>query len=328
MNKESLTANELGLLWTQYIQNSMVVQLLRYFMKTAQDEDVKSIIDEASVISTESVTVCKRLLQEDGAPVPNGFNDEDVDLSAPSLFTDAFILTCIEHIGKVGLTTHGLSLGFSIREDIRKFMGKTLNDTIELFNHCVNTSKAKGYFVSSPQVNIEDETEYVESHKYFSPFHKRSLNTVEITHLFENTKTNLIGEVLCKAFAQTTTSKEIKSYMEKGKQISKKHRKIFANTLEESDINPALPPSGMITKSTTPVFTNRMVVFLTTVLSSAGQANYSSASTASMRYDLMFTYQRLSVEIGLYAKDGVDLMIKNSWLEEPFQVPQPSNLKQ
>ncbi|WP_425432083.1 DUF3231 family protein [Halobacillus hunanensis] len=103
--------------------------------------------------------------------------------------------------------------------------------------------------------------------------------------------------------------------------------KPFANTLEESDSNPALPSSCMITKSTTPVFTNRLIVFLMTMLSSAGQANYSSASTASMRYDLMFTYQRLSVEIGLYAKDGVDLMIKNGWLEELFQVPEPSNQK-
>ncbi|WP_079525367.1 DUF3231 family protein [Halobacillus hunanensis] len=78
---------------------------------------------------------------------------------------------------------------------------------------------------------LENETKYVESHKYFSPFHKRSLNTVEITHLFENTKTNLIGEVLCKAFAQTTTSKEIQPYMEKGKQISKRHRKTFCQYL-------------------------------------------------------------------------------------------------
>ncbi|WP_396265580.1 DUF3231 family protein [Halobacillus shinanisalinarum] len=63
--------------------------------------------------------------------------------------------------------------------------------------------------------------EYVQGKKYLNPFKKRSLNTVEISHLLENVKTNVIGEKLCTGFAQTTKSPEIKSYLKKGKKFRK-----------------------------------------------------------------------------------------------------------
>jgi hypothetical protein len=44
-----------------------------------------------------------------------------------------------------------------------------------------------------------------------------------------------------------------------------------------------------------------------------------------MRYDLIGLYQKLSVEVAAYAKDGLDIMLKNNWLEEP---PQSSDRKQ
>ena len=52
-------------------------------------------------------------------------------------------------------------------------------------------------------------------------------------------------------------------------------------------------------------------------MSAAGIGNYATAAAASQRSDLLLNYERLSIEIGQYAKDGADIMISNEWLEQP-----------
>lgn len=44
---------------------------------------------------------------------------------------------------------------------------------------------------------------------------------------------------------------------------------------------------------------------------------YGAALSVVQRRDLAAEYTRLIGEIGLYAEDGINLMIKNGWLEQP-----------
>jgi hypothetical protein len=53
------------------------------------------------------------------------------------------------------------------------------------------------------------------------------------------------------------------------------------------------------------------------LLSAAGVGNYTTAAAASQRNDLVITYERLSLEFAKFAKSGLDIMIKNNWLEQP-----------
>ncbi|WP_255822119.1 DUF3231 family protein [Halobacillus shinanisalinarum] len=50
MDKLRLTSNELGVLWTQYVQNSMVDQVLKYLLETVENEQIKSIVEETLTI--------------------------------------------------------------------------------------------------------------------------------------------------------------------------------------------------------------------------------------------------------------------------------------
>jgi hypothetical protein len=45
--------------------------------------------------------------------------------------------------------------------------------------------------------------------------------------------------------------------------------------------------------------------------------NYAVAAAASQRSDLALNYERLSLEIGQYVKDGANIMIDHAWLEQP-----------
>lgn len=321
-----LTASEIGMLWTQYVQNTMTIQFLKYFSKTVEDDEIKSVVQFAEEFSSTVIEDMQGIFQEEELLVPDGFNEKDVNMEAPKLFTDAFILMFLSNMGKAGVLAYGASLSASSREDVRQLFSRCVTETTELFNRAVDVGLEKGLHVRPPQVDVPREIEYVEGKKYLSPFNKRSLNTIEISHLFENIKTNMLGESICAAFAQTTTSNEIVAYMKKGEDISSKHIQTFSHILDKSEIHPPMASNSLITNSTSQTFSDRLIVFLMSVLSTTGQGNYSAASTASMRYDLVLNYQRLSVEVALYAKDGLDLMIKHGWLEEPPQAPDRNEL--
>ncbi|CDQ18400.1 Protein of unknown function [Halobacillus karajensis] len=328
MSQRILTANEIGLLWTQYIQNSMAIPLLEYFKVTSEDEEIQSLIALAREIADYGVQECGGFLEGAGHPIPNGYSMDDLNPNAKKLFTDAFILTFLGHMAKAGLTSEAYSLGASAREDVRQFFSIRIQKQEALYNHCVHIGFEKNIYTMSPQIAVEDEIEYVESKKYYHPFSKRSLNAVEITHIFENIKNNTVGEMICQGFAQTTKNKTIKEFMSQGKKMSGKHRKVFANFLEQSGIIPPMNSSNMLTTNTDPVFSDRLMMYVISVLASSGQGNYTTGASVSLRYDLIFTYHKLTLDAAVYSKDGLDIMIHNGWFEEPPQAPDRHKLIQ
>ena len=58
-------------------------------------------------------------------------------------------------------------------------------------------------------------------------------------------------------------------------------------------------------------------MFHIAMIAAAGMGNYALATVASQRSDLALNYERLSLEIAQYAKDGADIMIDHAWLEQP-----------
>jgi hypothetical protein len=58
-------------------------------------------------------------------------------------------------------------------------------------------------------------------------------------------------------------------------------------------------------------------MFHISAMIAAGIGNYGAAMSASPRKDIGIKYASLIPEIALYAEDGANIMINNSWLEEP-----------
>ncbi|REJ09815.1 DUF3231 family protein [Halobacillus trueperi] len=328
MSKKTLTANETGLLWTQYVQNSMAIPILEHFQLTHRDEEIQPLIGLARELADRGIEDCGRFFEEAGLPVPNGYSLDDLNPNAPKLFTDAFMLTFLGHMGKVGLTSDGFSLGTSSREDVREFLSERINKQDQLYNRCVNIGMEKEVYIRPPQIAVSKETEYIETKKYYHPFSKRSLNTMEITHLYENIKTNTLGEVLCQGFAQTSKNKTVKEYMKQGKKMSIKHRKSFSTLLDQSGILTPMVSANYLTTNTDPVFSDRLMMYLISVLASSGQVNYATGSAVGLRYDIVFIYHKFILEAAIYAKDGLDIMIHNGWFEEPPQAPDRQKLIQ
>src|SRR5690625_1926321 len=151
-----------------------------------------------------------------------------------------------------------------------------------------------------------------------NPFSEsQPLNAIEIAHLYQNIATNSLSIKLCLSFAQTSQRKEVQDFMLRSKDISKKHVKIFTNTLSKEEIAVPQSPDDGVSDSTSQTFSDKLVMYHMSLMLAAGTGHYATAAAASKRMDLMVNYERLSLEVVKLAKSGADLMIQNKWLEQP-----------
>ncbi|MBD1382845.1 DUF3231 family protein [Metabacillus arenae] len=323
MNEQhvNLTSAEIGCLWTAYMNDSMSKCILGYMLKHINDTEIKPAVQFAYDLSSRHLNHLLTTFEKEKYAVPNGFTEQDVNMNAPWLFSDLFCLTYINQMAKVGLLTYGGFLAMSARGDIRAYFTKGLTEVSTLYNQTTEIAMEKGVHPRHPYIEVPKETDYVNSKKYLSglnPFSsKRPLNSIEIAHLYMNVMTNSLGTTLCLSFAQTSPTKEVQDYMIRGRDISNKHIKVFSEILLENDIPTPRLPDVSVSNSTTKTFSDKLMMFHMSLLTAAGMGNYATAAAGSQRSDLVVNYERLSLEIGQFAKSGADIMIKHHWLEEP-----------
>ncbi|MED1908328.1 DUF3231 family protein [Cytobacillus firmus] len=77
-----------------------------------------------------------------------------------------------------------------------------------------------------------------------------------------------------------------------------------------------------VTDSTSPPFSEKLMMFMTTSLIALSAGIYATSAASSARKDISLNFIRLSAEIANYAEDGANILIKNGWFEEP---PHPAD---
>ncbi|MRX72264.1 DUF3231 family protein [Bacillus lacus] len=316
-----LSSSEIAAIWTTYLQNSMADKVLAYFLKTTDDEDVKQLFQHASTLTRNIIQRLEELLKKEDFPLPIGFQEDDVDTSAGKHFTDAYMLTFLLNISRMGLLNYSAGMTLVSREDVHDSMQHFLTEMITFNSNALKLAVQKGIYMKKPFIPYPSTAEMISSEDYFSglnPLKKvRPLNAIEIAHLSFNIENNHLGLLLSRVFAETAKTEEVKKYMHKGKAISKKHVQVFQETLLNSDI--AAPMSGEISviNGEGVPFSEKLMMFLMAFSSAAGIGNYSAAGSASQRIDVAANYSRLAAEIGMFAKEGADITVKYGWLEKP-----------
>ncbi|WP_339216086.1 DUF3231 family protein [Ornithinibacillus sp. FSL M8-0202] len=320
-NNINLTSGEIASLWTNYMNDSMSKWVLLYMLKDLEDSDIIPIVQHASELSISHLEKMKEIFEKEDYAVPMAFEENDVNMEAPWLYTDIFCLNYVNHMARVGMVAYSGFLTMCTRKDIRDYYTQALQSTAELYNRTLDIQLEKGVNARHPYIMVPKEADYVRSKQYLSglnPFNeKRPLNAIEISYLYMNIMTNALGMKLCISFAQTSPNKEVQEFMLRGKEIAKKHLKLFNDLLMKEDIEAPEVPDVAVSDSTTWTFSDKMMMFHVSLLMQAGVGNYATAAAASQRSDLMLNYERLSLEVAAYSKSGVDIMIKNKWLEQP-----------
>ena len=324
-----LTSGEISQLWTQYMNDTSNICTLSYFLEKAEDEEIKPIIELALNLSKSHIRKLTSIFAEEKYTIPHGFKvEEDVDISAPRLFSDTYVLNFIFLMARVGLTTYSLSLSLSVRADVTEYYKECLSETMQLYKVSKDTLLSKGLFARSPYLPNMSEVEFVNKQSFMWDIFKdkRPLNALEIANLYADFQRNALGVATLTGFVQVAKSKDVKKFLIRGIEIAKKHLELFRNKFEESNLPVPSTLNSEITESVAHTFSDKLLMFNTTFLISLSITYYGIAIATSPRIDIGVMYNRLSAEIQLYAEDGANIMIKNRWMEQPPMVPDRDEL--
>ena len=259
-----LTSAEISYLWSSYISDTMSICVFNYFQLHIKDQAIKVLVEHALDLSKQHITTIEGIFNDEGIPIPKAFTEEDVNLKSEQLFSDIFCLYYLKNMVTIGLSNASVTLPYICRDDILSFNTKTLYSTIELNNEITQVFVEKGVSIRSPFVPYPPDVEFVHKQSFIlEMLGKRPLTALEATCLFTNSLTNRIGICISAAFAQVATSKDVKQYFLRGKEISLKHVKVFSDYLEKQSLPITLPLAinQDVTNSTESPFSEKLLMY-------------------------------------------------------------------
>lgn len=318
-----LVSTELSLLWTTYIQDSSARCMIQHFQSTQTDSDLEPILSYALECSNNHIRQISELFNKENLPIPKGFNDMDWNSKAEKLFPDIYMYRFLEHMSRAGLTNYAFGKSTVYRKDIRELADEWLQQSNHLYNLIIDTTTSKGILVRSPSIAYPTDVEFVQkAHPLSQGFldKERPLLGVEIAHLGTNIEASFtVGSALL-AYSQVAKEKKVRDIFYRGHGIAKKHADVFSSILRKEDIHAPSDWDSSLTGSTTPPFTDALMLNNVASMISIGISSYGTAIGATLRKDITLHYSRLLVELGKYAEDLAELMIKYGWLEKPPQI--------
>ncbi|HWO76423.1 MAG TPA: DUF3231 family protein [Bacillus sp. (in: firmicutes)] len=314
-----LTCTEIGGLWGIYMQESMSLCFLSYFLHHLQDEEILPLAKEALQISKGRLEKTKSILLEENFPLPVAFSDGDVNLAAPPLFNDIFTLSYIYMMNRLGMINYSYVASNNVRLDVLDFFIECLHTSAEMFNKAVKLMLSKGIYDRPPKMNYPKEIEFIQKESFLSGFmgKKRPINAIELSEIFFNIERNYFSVIIMLGFAQVIKDKKLKEYILKGKKISEKQISLFNKLLMEEDLLGTVTVSMEVTDSTVSPFSDKLIFSMINILNSVDISLISHALSVSMRSDLTAQYSKIITEVMIYAKDIFDILVEKKWLEQP-----------
>ena len=188
----------------------------------------------------------------------------------------------------------------------------------------------KGVLARPPYVTMPKTVEFVEDKNYMSGFNifsdKRSLNTIEVSFINESIEDNIFGMQLLTGFAQVAKENEVKKYFIRGKELGKKLITELSDVLLQSDIQAPSGWAGKATDSTAPTFSDKLMMYIVSLISSATIGVSAVGTSFSMRSDLHVKLAITAKNVFNFSKAGGQIMIKHRWMEEPPQMEDRNQL--
>ncbi|MDQ0232657.1 DUF3231 family protein [Metabacillus malikii] len=319
MSTIHLTASEKAYLWTNYMVDSMAVCCLKYFIEKCEDEEIQEVLKYALDLSEIHTKITSDIFAKDNHPIPFGFTNEDVNLSAPRLFSDEFVLFYTSHLANLGLSFYSKALSMVSRKDVHEFYRECISSSTELNSRTKQLLQSKGLYVRPSYIPDLPQSEMISKMGYLKGFlgKKRPLTALEIANLFFNIQTIEVTKTLLIGFVQVAKEKDVKDFLTRGKEMSTKTLKELRSYLEEDELSTATPWYTYVSDSTTSPFSDKLIMFHGAILSGGGIEQYGFSLATIMRRDVGLEYSKLIAEMMTYADDGMNLMIKNNWMEQP-----------
>jgi hypothetical protein len=328
--KIQLSSSELGALWMTYQSTSASLLMYDLMKEKTIDKEAQNIltsyISEAQNVKNEIVKV----FNSEKAVIPMGFDERDVIREATPLFDDIFNIMYLRQIIKLNFQHSAIFSAMSYMKEVHDIFKLNYDIADKYYVMTTNYLLGKGVLSRPPYVAMPKQVEFIEDKNYMSGFNiltdKRSLNTIEIGYINEAIGANVFGMQLMTGFAQVAKENEVKKYFIQGKELSKKMVSKLSEILLQSDIQPPSTWAGKATDSTNPPFTDKLMMYITSLISSSAMAFNVLGTTYSMRSDLQLKLGLISKDVFQFSKEGAEIMIKHRWMEEPPQMEDRNQL--
>ena len=324
-----ITSSELANLWMTYQEKTMILRILEHFIEHADNEE-KLLLQTHYNNASITIDIIKEIFKLEGAVIPIGFTEDDVIKGVPKLYDYIFDIMYLHMMTKVEMSLYSLFCGMSYRKDINDFFINLTAESQAMNNQSTQFLLEKGVLVRPPFVSMPKEVHFVQDTHYRSGFNLlgelRSLNTIEVSLIHHAIETNLVGMQLMIGFAQVASNKDVQDYLVRGMKLSKKIEMDLGEFLRKSFIEPPATHAGKATTSKIAPFSDKLMMYNTSLLTSFGLGSNALGSAFSLRNDLPAKMAFLAKDISTFASDGGRIMIKNGWIEEPPQIEDRNEL--
>ena len=316
-----LTSSELGTLWMTYQTISATLIMYDLFKNKAIDKEAKNIIasciNEKQNINNKIVNI----FNNEKAVIPMGFGEQDIIRESHPLFDDIFYIMFIRQMAKLNLGHSAVFTAVSFMKEINDILTLNYNIANKYYMMTTNYLLGKGVLARPPYVTMPKHIEFIEDKNYMSGFNilsdKRSLNTIEVGYINEAIESNIFNMQLLTGFAQVAKESEVKKYFIEGKELLKKNLTELSSMLLQSDIQPPNTWAGEATDSTQSLFSDKLMMYISSLISSTSLGFTALGTSFSMRNDLPVKLGLISKDTFSYAKKGAKIMIAHKWMEEP-----------
>jgi hypothetical protein len=214
------------------------------------------------------------------------------------------------------------------RSDIREYFSKCITEDIELFNSACEICASKGVLIRTPRVEIPKDVQYIKSESFVMDWFgkKRSMLTDESTCIFFINNNNVIRKALLTGFHQVCQDKKVSNCLERLSTELDKESKSFNSLLEDEGISVGGSSDSYLTDSTVSPFSDKLILTKIMVLYRMKVNTLGSMIADLMRSDITDIFMKYLNENIKSAKEILDLMIKNEWLQQPPQAIKHENL--
>ncbi|MFB3161440.1 DUF3231 family protein [Neobacillus sp. 179-J 1A1 HS] len=325
-----ISASEVGTLWLTYQEKTLIMRILEYFIKKADDDESRNILGGLWQELHYYILEIEKIFKQQGVAIPAGFKKEDVNLEAPKLFDNGFDIMFLRILKEVSMGMYTINMNMAYNDDVMQIYEGLTTVTHKIYKLATLFLLQKGILTLPPKVTMPKTTEFIESKKYmsgFNPFHsKRAINDIELGFLHHGIESNNIGMQLMSGFAQCAQNKEVRKYFEKGKELAKKQIKIFQGILLDNDIQISATSGSTVTTSTTAPFSDKLMMHCVTYLNGFCIVGNSFGTFFTLRNDISLKITLLAKDIYFYGQEGIEIMIKHGWFEEPPQTEDRNKL--
>ncbi len=325
--KEPLTSAEMGKLWATYMGNSMSKCILAYFLKHVDDHDIKALLENASKLCGEFLKTAERLLQEENFPVPDGFDENDVNPDAPRLYHDDYYVHYLKYVAKAGMSIYSIGYPMIFRKDIAEFFRYCVEAATELMEQIKDILMQKGLIIKPPFIPVPERVDYAQK-DFLNGFlgRVRPLHALEIAHLYDNIENNATSKALILSFAQTARSGKIRQLFEKGTKMTHSNLERYMQKLHDENLPSPTFLDDLVTDSTFAPFSDKLMLFHKMDMFSMKIRAFGNSLAVNGRHDIGLLYSRSLLNITQFVTEASDIMMENGWMEKPPEAAERENL--